>query len=118
MKKIELSWPKPKLWPNNQTHHLVLHSLRKTQKTEAFFLMRAAKAKFPPVATIVFTFCPGSNNNNKFDEDNAIAAMKAAVDGMAQASGCDDSKWTFKIKEGGRRKGVGRVVVHAEPITD
>lgn len=44
------------------------------------------------------------------DLDNMLAAMKAGLDGVAQATGVDDSRWEYRIARGDPTKG-GRVDV-------
>jgi crossover junction endodeoxyribonuclease RusA len=40
---------------------------------------------------VTITLCPP--NNNRRDVQNTIAALKAAVDGVADVLGVDDSRW-------------------------
>lgn len=102
---IELQWPNKILNPNNKRHWATEYKARKKQKNDAFFL-----AKSQPIPAlqdsyqIEITFYPPDNRRR--DEDNAIASLKGAIDGIALAWGVDDSKfrytqkWAEKVKGG------------------
>ena len=54
--------------------------------------------KFPADAHIQLTFRP--NTNRRYDLDNALAACKSYLDGIADASKVDDSGWAISIRKG------------------
>ena len=41
------------------------------------------------------TFCPPDKKRR--DLDNMLASIKSGLDGISQATGCDDSLWSFTI---------------------
>lgn len=49
--------------------------------------------------------------NRAYDLDNALARMKASLDGVADAIGVDDSKWEIKIAKGPKSEKGGHVDV-------
>lgn len=60
------------------------------------------------------TFCPP--NKIRRDMDNMIAAMKAGLDGIAQAIGVDDHLWILSAEVGEVAKlGAVRVKIEAAP---
>lgn len=54
-------------------------------------------------------FCPPDNRAR--DLDNMLAASKALLDGVADATGIDDSLWSLSIRRGEKRKGGAVIVV-------
>ena len=105
--KIELPWPPAELWPNRKANWRKLHAARGNQKAYAHIAMLEAKMQFPARATLLVTF--HAPHKGRYDRDNAFAAMKGAVDGLAKASRCDDAGWDFLLKRGEARPGKGCV---------
>ena len=91
---ITLPWPSPVLSPNSRTHWAVKSRAVKSARVAAFYQVRAAsKATVDwPRADVRMTFCPPDKRRR--DMDNMVASMKAAADGIADAIGIDDSKFT------------------------
>ena len=48
-----------------------------------------------------------------YDLDNALARMKAGLDGLADVLGVDDSKWSLSIARGDTTGGSVTVVILA-----
>ena len=118
---VELPYPHKVLWPNGRTRHLGYKAtLTRDHKNWAFWAVRE-KCK------------PGSLPDNiehvkigiklvlkarttAPDEDNTSAAMKAYLDGMAQAMGVDDKIFKPQPVEFGERTRNGAVIFTIEPV--
>jgi len=94
---IELPWPSPALWPNRRDHWSVKDREAKQAKIDgAWATLKALDGK-PAALTIwpdegisvKLTFHPPSNRRR--DRDNAQAAMKHYLDGIAAALNVNDS---------------------------
>ena len=85
---------------------------KKLAKAEAFILTRAAGLRAPagdsPIH-VALTFYP--KTRNRVDADNLIASCKAALDGIAEALGCDDSRFRLAAPVIGEPVKGGRVEV-------
>lgn len=94
MTTIILSWPPRTLSPNGRAHWRKLSAAKKIAKQEAWAVTKAANLRAPadesPVH-VALTFYP--KTRNRVDADNLIASMKASLDGIAEALGCDDSRF-------------------------
>lgn len=106
---FNLSWPKGHLWPNRKAHWAVLAKHRKAAKAEAWasavdggWWKFAVKAGADRVR-VALEFCPPDMRRR--DDDNMVAAMKAAIDGIAEAIGIDDSAFEIVPTRGECIKG-------------
>ena len=106
---ILLPWPEYTLWPNSRSHWAKLAKARKQAKDVAFWTVREQKLAFPLDAHIHLKYMPPTTR--PYDMDNAMAACKAYIDGIALASGADDANWTISHKKGNVRKPDGAVLV-------
>jgi len=79
---IVLPWPARVLWPNSRVHWAALARARKRQRMDAAW--RAKAAGLRPLAAlglhVALQFNPPARR--AFDLDNALAAMKGALDGI------------------------------------
>ena len=97
--KIEftLPWPQKGLSPNSRNHWAKTAQLKK-QLRDAWWAQALAQGatKLPgEPLTVSLTFYPPDRRRR--DMDNMLSACKAGLDGLADAIGVDDSKWTLKI---------------------
>ena len=89
---VELPWPPTPLWPNRRAGWRELHENRKLAKSEGYFLAQdrgAKKLQHPGTLPVTIIFCAPSYR--KWDVDNALAALKGYLDGIAAALGIDDT---------------------------
>lgn len=114
---IELPWPPKELNPNRRCHYMA--KARKTKEyrqacgmtgiAEGLRRRDYGDGDIP----IRFDFFPPDNRRR--DQDNLIASMKAAQDGLADAMGVNDSRFvpTYKLhpKPEGERGGYVRVTI-------
>jgi len=107
---ILLPWPERVLWPNSRSHWAQLARARKWQRQEAAWRAKIAGARAMDCQSlhVALTFHP--ETRRAFDLDNALAAMKAALDGIADVLQIDDSRWQFQIARGNAQKGAGVLV--------
>ena len=106
---ILLPWPEYTLWPNSRSHWAKLAKARKRAKEYVYYGMRDQKLVFPPDAHIHLSYHPPTTR--PYDMDNAMAACKAYIDGMALASDADDANWTISHSKGNISKPGGVVLV-------
>jgi crossover junction endodeoxyribonuclease RusA len=83
-------------WPNRPCHWSALDRGRKAQKHEAWALTLAQPTFKPGVGRIPVTLTFRKNDRHRFDLDNALAACKGALDGLAIALGVDDSRFDVR----------------------
>lgn len=103
---IELPWPARSLSPNARAHWSGIARAKRTARNQAGWLSRAAYGdtfKGCDSVTVAITYCPPDNRRR--DADNLVASLKAALDGVADGIGVDDSRFVLRIAKGEVRKG-------------
>lgn len=85
---LRLSWPVPSLWQNRRAHWAERAKAIKDYRTEAWAEAGNHGVQTMPGAILEFTFAPP--NRIRRDIQNMPATMKSAIDGIADAMGCDD----------------------------
>lgn len=102
---IIIPWPPKELSPNARTHHMKRASIAKKYKQACWALAMAGMRPVPAYGkiTVSMTFCPPDNRRR--DMDNALAACKAAIDGIAAAIGVDDSRFRYVLEWGAEGEG-------------
>lgn len=113
---IELGWPAQALWPNRarRLHWAVkaaaASAARSDAKITALQAVRTSGAYIREVSSITITFHPPTRR--RVDMDNALSAMKSAIDGIVNdALGLDDSAIDAVILKRGQVRTGGAVVV-------
>lgn len=92
-----LPWPPSGLNPNSRNHWAKTAKLKK-QLRSAWWAQALAQGatKLPSrPLSVSLTFYPPDRRHR--DMDNMLASIKAGLDGLADAIGVDDSKWTLTI---------------------
>lgn len=103
---ITLPWPPRELSPNARVHWAKRAKHVKACRLLAYW---AAVSEGPiPGAKVAITFNPPDNRRR--DLDGMLSQIKAFLDGIADATGVDDSKWALAITKGAIVPG-GQVVV-------
>ena len=95
--EIRLPWPTRSLWPNSRVGWQALHRAKKEAKEVAWATakgVRDLEIELYQHWEVTFLTTPHHN----FDEDNALAACKAYIDGIAQACGKGDGYWSYKTR--------------------
>lgn len=113
---VRLPWPPSSLSPNARGHWSVKARAAKKYRGDCRILCQAHGARALPVDAlhVEVTFYPPDRRRR--DSDNLMASCKACFDGVADATGVDDSRWQWSIKRGEPVKG-GAVLVHLKPVT-
>jgi len=109
-----LPWPDKRLSPNARVHWGALATAKKKAKHEAYYLaLEAGLGKIDVEALNVrYVFYPPSRR--AYDQDNIIASLKAAADGISMAIGVDDSKWNVAIANAGAIEKGGMIKVELQ----
>ncbi len=97
--QVTLPWPPKELNPNQsqKIHWAKKNRIAQDYKAACWWACRAANFEAPKTDGRIFVwidFYPPDRRRR--DEDNAIAAMKHGLDGVAKAIGVDDSR--FKLQ--------------------
>lgn len=111
---ISLPWPSKSLSPNARVHWRRVAEIKKLAKRDAFYATRSVR-KDPIEAeamTARITFSPPDRRAR--DADNMVSSLKAALDGIAQAIGIDDSKWNLQLAPISDPVKLGRVTIQLE----
>lgn len=105
--RVTLQWPDRKLSPNSREHHFPRARAARKAREYAWGATLAVTGASPSWAAggaqLHWQFCPPSRR--RYDLDNLVAQHKAAQDGIADALGCDDSKFTTTYSVGQPVKG-------------
>lgn len=112
---ILLPWPPRVLSPNARAHWSAKAKAARKCRADAGILAQAMGCRNLDVSrlTVEITFCPPDRRRR--DTDNMLASIKAHIDGIADATGVDDSDWNIGIARGEPVKG-GAVLVHVTPV--
>jgi crossover junction endodeoxyribonuclease RusA len=110
--RLELPFPPRSLSPNARVHWAQKAKAAKSYKTSCFYLAKEAGPFEDPGGEIPLRIEWYPKTANGFDRDNALARMKAGLDGLALAWGVNDERFDPKIEKMPPVKG-GKVVIHA-----
>ena len=106
---LTIPWPPSALSPNQRLHWSKLARAKKAYRAECAWQAIAQGAK--PITAerlhVSLVFYPP--NRRAFDLDNMLARMKSGLDGLADAIGCDDSRWRLSIALADEIGGMVRV---------
>ena len=107
---VKMPWPARELHSNSRAHYMVRHRAFQSAKFAAKMLCREAKVPCWPNAEILIEYYPPSYRG---DIHNVPSALKAYIDGIADALGCDDKSFIvdYPTQWAGKVKG-GEVVFH------
>ena len=114
MAVVTLPWPHKDLSPNARAHWARKSRAARAARNDAKIACLAAGIRGLGwnAARVSLTFhAPDARHR---DLDNQLSALKSALDGVADATGIDDSLWSLSIERGEVRKG-GEVVVRISP---
>ena len=95
MHNVTLPWPPTELSPNQRLHWSRVAKAKKAYRAECCLQARSQGLRTieAPRLHATFTFYPPSRR--RLDLDNCIARIKAGIDGLVDACGVDDSRWTM-----------------------
>ena len=111
---VYLPWPSRILSPNARAHWSGIARAKRKARIDAYYLARAERPSLTMTAPLVsIDFLPPDNRRR--DLDNLIASMKAALDGISDAIGCDDHTFRLAAKMGPAKPPYGAVIVTVTP---
>jgi crossover junction endodeoxyribonuclease RusA len=115
MMTVTLGWPSPNLSPNARPHWAALARAKKAARREGYIAARSAGVLAGASSVrIQVTFIPP--NAIRRDLDNLVSSIKGHIDGIADAIGIDDSRWTWAAPVIAKPEKPGRVVVTITPV--
>ncbi len=102
---ITIPWPNRVLHPNARSHWAEKAKASKAYRQSAGWLTKASGDKVDGMGAVDLhiTFYPP--NKRKHDLDGCLSAIKAGIDGIADALKIDDSRFTIRIEKGAVIKG-------------
>lgn len=107
-------WPPIGLSPNSRLHWRQKARIAAKHKADCQLAAMAAGARqlhWTGMA-VSLRFCPPDRRAR--DLDNMLAAMKSGLDGIAAATGVDDSAWSIALAKGEPVRG-GAVLIEIAP---
>lgn len=108
---ITLPFPSRFLSPNARVHWTKKSGEAKRHRKAAWALTLAAlKGDKPDWKAVKMTLAFHPPNRHHYDADNLLARSKSQIDGIADALGMDDNKFSFAFSVGEPIKG-GAVIV-------
>lgn len=94
---ILLPWPARVVHPNSRAHWRRRAGATKRMRRDACVLAKAAKLRLGDGAVhVTLTFYPPDRRRR--DLDGCIASCKAYLDGLADAMGVDDNRFTLSAR--------------------
>lgn len=111
MATVTLPWPPSALSPNARGHWSIKARHAKKYRADSRVLCMAVGLRnvASEALSLRVTFQPPDRRAR--DLDNLLASIKAGLDGIADATGVDDSRWTLSLEKGEPVKG-GAVSIH------
>jgi len=116
MATLVLSWPHRDLSQNGRMHWSKRARATASYRNEAAWLAKAAGVATDPNAIITFTYYPPDLRRR--DVHNVHGMMKAAIDGIADAMGCDDRRFRCRFPDsfGDVRKN-GQIIIEISRLS-
>lgn len=118
MIELQLPWPPAGLSPNARLHWSAVAKLKKKCRADAYMIALASEAQALKGCDVSLSLTFHPPTNGAYDLDNALARMKASLDGVADAMGVDDSKWSLNIAKGAKSTKGGHVDVRIIAVID
>jgi len=106
---VEIPWFNKVLNPNNRAHWSIVAKARKKQRSDAYFLAYGNTLEKADSYPLEITFHPPDKRPR--DRDNCLAAIKSALDGIADAWGVDDKNFHFPNPDFGKVVKNGKIII-------
>jgi crossover junction endodeoxyribonuclease RusA len=112
MAEVTLPWPPAILHPNGRPHWAPLAKAKAAYRFACSMLTKQAGIKFAADARlhVALEFVPPDRRRR--DLDGMLAACKSGLDGLADAIGCDDSRWVLSLSVAPEIGGMVRVRIN------
>lgn len=104
-----LPWPPKELSPNARVHWSKRAKAAKKYRRDCYLLAKAAGLQMPD-GKVLFSMTFYPPDSRRRDDDNLVAAFKSGRDGIAEAIGADDYRFSVYIDIGPKIRG-GKVEV-------
>ena len=114
--RINIAWPVGPLWANRKAHWGANKTARDAQRSEAYFIAKAAgwtKPVFPVHEVHITVTSCSPTKVSRYDLDGVLSALKGAVDGLSACLDVDDSLFSYTLRRGDKSK-AGGVIIDAE----
>lgn len=97
MNAVTFPWPPRELSPNSRTHWAKKAKAAKAYRLDCFYLAKEAKVTAPKEGPINLhiEFVPPDRRGR--DMDNMLSACKQLLDGLAEALGVNDKRFTLTL---------------------
>jgi crossover junction endodeoxyribonuclease RusA len=110
---LTLPWPPAGLSPNARHHWAKTAKLKKQYREACAWTAREQGAKPLQADKLHLSLTFHAPTRRAYDLDNALARMKAGLDGLADVLRVDDKHWSLTIQKGDGIGGFVRVEVAA-----
>ena len=115
MMTVTLPYPPSSLSPNARGHWSIKAKAAAKARRDASIICQASgiRALGWPAMHVSIEF--RAPDRRRRDADNMLSSCKSLLDGLADASGVDDSRWSITITRGAPVKG-GAVIITVEAV--
>lgn len=117
---VDVPWPVRALSPNGRAHPFALARAKRLAKRDAAIATREAIAgravAYPVGVKIRYDIVTRPKCRRNRDDDNTVAMLKAALDGIAQALGVDDSQFQLGSVTEGEKSARPHVLITLSPV--
>lgn len=111
MVAVTLPWPPKELSPNARLHWASLARAKKAYRAACAAQAREQGARRVQAGALHVSLVFYPPTRRAFDLDNALARMKAGLDGLADVLGVDDRHWSLSIARAAQIGGFVKVEV-------
>lgn len=108
---VTLPWPPKALHPNAREHWRRAAKIRGEYRMACYMLAKDAQISMPKDARPLVSLLFVPPDRRRRDLDGMLSACKSALDGLADAMGCDDSRWRLAIEVSPDIGGMVKVTV-------
>jgi hypothetical protein len=116
---VTLPWPERALSPNARVHYLARARAARAARSTAYWLAKGAGwPTLSRAGQLNVTIVAHPKTRKQCDDDNLIAALKPARDGLARALGVDDARFRVQPIVWGAPRTGGAVVITVEAASD
>lgn len=111
MSTVTFPWPPRELSPNRRCHWARKAKAAKAYRLDCFYLAKEARVKAPAEGPISLRieFVPPDRRGR--DLDNMLASIKSGLDGLAEALGVNDKRFTLALSVADGIGGMVRVSI-------
>lgn len=95
-----LPWPCTELWPNRRHHWRKRAAAAKAYRRDCGWLAIEADMTLPEEGVIPLAITFRAPTRRSYDLDNALAAIKAGIDGCCDAWHVNDKRFTYTLSRG------------------